>query len=570
MATPLRVGFLVDSDQVNQYVYDLLKYVAQQDEFAAPVIISGYMPAPVKRSLLTKITSRFRGGAWKKFPAKTLFDLIHRFVRKVELRETLLFRPEYTASSDVSDVGDLERIHVDGVWSASKLMLNFSEADIAALRAANLDAIVRCGSGIIKGAILDDVTTFGVLSFHHGDNRNNRGGPSGFWEVLQGEASSGFIIQRLNNELDGGDVLFRGNMMTAGSWTQNNANLQAKSNVFMMQLLASLAEKRELPPFEGMTLHDRALYKLDDNPWLLARYSMRVTLPLLWKKVANKVKPQSSIHWSVAFSRFDHFKKSLWRYQEVPNPPGRFLADPFVVTRGERTILYVEDYFYSDARGRISAIDISEGKQEFLGIVIDEPHHLSFPFPFEYEGQLYMLPEAFQSREMTLYRCDDFPLKWTPVTSLMSGVSAADTMLIPHGDYWYMFTNICSADIDDHQSELHIFYADSPLSQQWAPIGTGNPVLFDPLRGRNAGFITYQGELYRMNQIHAMDHYGKGFGINKVLELSPQGYREERVDSVMPDFKPDIHSTHHFYSNGHFSVVDFCRTVPMTRVQRGG
>ena len=75
-----------------------------------------------------------------------------------------------------------------------------------------------------------------MISFHHGDNRVNRGGPSGFWEVLNREPSSGFIIQKLNTELDGGSVLVRGNMMTQNYWLQNNAQLLKKSNFFMMEL----------------------------------------------------------------------------------------------------------------------------------------------------------------------------------------------------------------------------------------------------------------------------------------------------------------------------------------------
>ena len=40
-----------------------------------------------------------------------------------------------------------------------------------------------------KGKILD-IFHFGILSFHHGDNRVIRGGPSGFWEVLNNHPSS--------------------------------------------------------------------------------------------------------------------------------------------------------------------------------------------------------------------------------------------------------------------------------------------------------------------------------------------------------------------------------------------
>lgn len=36
-----------------------------------------------------------------------------------------------------------------------------------------------------------------VISFHLGVNRSNKGGPPGFWEVLNNEQSTGFIILTL-------------------------------------------------------------------------------------------------------------------------------------------------------------------------------------------------------------------------------------------------------------------------------------------------------------------------------------------------------------------------------------
>ena len=37
----------------------------------------------------------------------------------------------------------------------------------------------------------------GIISFHHGDNDFYRGGPPGFWEIINKETRTGFIIQRL-------------------------------------------------------------------------------------------------------------------------------------------------------------------------------------------------------------------------------------------------------------------------------------------------------------------------------------------------------------------------------------
>ena len=97
------------------------------------------------------------------------------------------------------------------------------------LSLANLNLIVRGGSGILKGDILT-VCPNGIISFHHADNDINRGGPAGFWEVYQKLPRTGFIIQRLKDELDGGDVLFKGYVSTKFIYTLNLAVLFEISN----------------------------------------------------------------------------------------------------------------------------------------------------------------------------------------------------------------------------------------------------------------------------------------------------------------------------------------------------
>ena len=72
----------------------------------------------------------------------------------------------------------------------------------------------------------------------------------------------------------------------------------------------------------------------------------------------------------------------------------------------------MEDYFFSDKRGRISAIEIKENGHEFLGVVLEENFHLSFPFVFEDSGNLYMIPETAENQQIRLYECISFPEKW--------------------------------------------------------------------------------------------------------------------------------------------------------------
>ena len=50
-------------------------------------------------------------------------------------------------------------------------------------------------------------------------------------------------------------------------------------------------------------------------------------------------------------------------------------------------------------------------------------------------------------------------------------------------------------------------------------------------------FFSNQNNLYRVNQIHDKEHYGKSFGINKIKCLNENEYVESRISNVDPSFK---------------------------------
>ena len=87
------------------------------------------------------------------------------------------------------------------------MVYRYTETDLKLISDRNLDLLIRGGSGILKGDVLSAAKR-GILSFHHGDNDWNRGGPAGFWEVFQKKSTTGFVLQLLTEELDGGKILF--------------------------------------------------------------------------------------------------------------------------------------------------------------------------------------------------------------------------------------------------------------------------------------------------------------------------------------------------------------------------
>ena len=249
----------------------------------------------------------------------------------------------------------------------------------------------------------------------------------------------------------------RGNVMTLGMWFTNRAQLIEKSNIFLMQMLKKLSKEHKLPKAENITLHGNRLYKIKSSKPLL-KYFIKNYIPKLLNKVNDLILLPKITRWSIAYAEHNNFSKSLWRYKEIPNPKGRFLADPFVFRYDDSDFIFVEDFFYSDNKGRISAIKLKDEKYEFLGVVLEENFHLSFPFIFSHKNEIYMIPESGKNKDIRLYKCQKFPYKWVLDSIMMSNVSAADTLVFFRNNKWFMLTNICSSDIRDHHSELHIFF----------------------------------------------------------------------------------------------------------------
>ena len=108
----------------------------------------------------------------------------------------------------------------------------------------------------------------------------------------------------------------------------------------------------------------------------------------------------------------------------------------------------------------------------------------------------------------------------------------------------------------DYCTELSIFWSDSPLSSHWTA-HTQNPIFIDAAKGRNAGLLFDDDNVYRVAQKQGFERYGKAFSINRIDLLDENNYQETEVQSVQADFFPRINGTHHMHSNGKVSVFDF-------------
>ena len=87
----------------------------------------------------------------------------------------------------------------------------------------------------------------------------------------------------------------------------------------------------------------------------------------------------------------------------------RWYADPFILYVDEDIIeLLVERFKYKEAKGVLCRIEIDRKSNTILNetTILELPTHLSFPFIFEEEGKIYVMPENYQSGSLYIYEYD--------------------------------------------------------------------------------------------------------------------------------------------------------------------
>ena len=265
----------------------------------------------------------------------------------------------------------------------------------------------------------------------------------------------------------------------------------------------------------------------------------------------------SNYRWNVAYKFTDKWEdKNLTQVKRIPNPPNRYLADPFIIKRDKSHYCFVEDFDCKTGKGSISVYEINNNMYKEIGVALKESFHLSYPFLFNHNNDLYMCPETHEANEIRLYKCDEFPLKWKFVKTLISNVSAVDTNIFYKNKRWWLLTTLSNSLIKDHASQLHIFSCENLLSDKWEP-HKRNPVIFDPYFARNGGLICENENLYRVYQKPGFDNYGQSLGVSKIVELNKENYKEINEFEISPNFLKNIRGTHTYnFSNG-LLVLDF-------------
>ncbi len=540
---PLRIAILINSTRILEWQFQMLKKI--QDSGDGQIVLAitrgDTKPGkaiPVKSELAQSLFTRYAQWDRKKF--------------------TLNPNPYGPSSLEKLDA----TMPVVSITPETALWNDtVKQDDLDTLREHDIDVILRLGWRIVQGGLLS-LPRYGVWSFHHGDNRINRGGPPAVWEHHYGQHCAGVTLQILSEKLDDGLVLDRSTTATdrssisktRGKLYMRSVDMLPRNFTALRQLGFDAFIKRARSAEQPVSFYSQPL--LTEKKMSLKEVIGHVGRGL-YTYVKNVVfSRRFEEKWVLYFKLGEQMSTSLWQFTKIESPNDRYWADPHVIKRDGTYYVFVEEFMYNTRRGRIAVIPVSEdGTVGEAQTILAPDYHLSYPFVFEHDGQTYMVPESGENRSVDLYKCVQFPDQWEHVKTLMDGVYAVDTTLYQHNGRWWMFTNRCDTDGGTTHDELHVYSADHFMDDTWVPHPEG-VVVSDVRCARPAGALfENDGKLYRPAQDCSVD-YGYALQLQEVTQLTEEYYEEIPATRLTPDWNDRVKGVHTLNYVDGMTIVD--------------
>lgn len=275
---------------------------------------------------------------------------------------------------------------------------------------------------------------------------------------------------------------------------------------------------------------------------------------------AAEILTANSPKWHVAWRRTGGTSTpcsttlAIGDFRTLDDGGNRYFADPFLFQSGGTTHVFVEEVPYATGRGVISHFTLQgDGTPSRTQCVLDTKSHLSYPFVFEHEGAIYLLPESSAAGGLDLYRATAFPRQWEKVARLIDQ-PIHDATLFQHEGRWWIAAGSQTLQSSSWDG-LSLFFAGS-LFGPWQPHPL-NPVLVDASAARPAGPLWRDetGHWIRPAQ-DCSQGYGGALTLRRILQLDPETFREETAGAVNFGDRTGLRGPHTIGRAGAFEIVD--------------
>ena len=486
-------------------------------------------------------------------------------LRLIEKLDSLIFRTKnnYNIRKDVSELVNIAGIYDNEIRTGdSELTLQRLEERLLKI---GPDIIFKFGDHYLNKTAYK-IPRYGIWTYTIESDLSSGGFDSGLWEVVRYTPISYSGVEVTGSEPGQITTLFGSAESTCPfSINMNRNKLFWRASLFLPRLVEGLrfygedylvTQKKRyklwkvIHPEEG-----EARVTFWNGFRDVFKFVVRV-MPL----VMNKLIYTDAFSWQLMIkgSEGDMTSPDFYTdFKPFRSPRGLFWADPFVVSENGSYFVFVEEFIYRRNKAHIAVVEIgSNGELVRHQKIIEKPYHMSYPFIFREGGSWYMIPETSSNNTIEMYRCAEFPDTWEFDRIIMKDISATDTTLFYHDGKWWLFTTIDqTGSVSGGSTELFLFYADTPLTDNWVshPL---NPVVSDESSARCAGnLFLHNGHIYRPAQDCTM-RYGRGFNLKRVTILNENEYTETTEAEIKPVWDKRLKGTHTFNFVDGLTVID--------------
>lgn len=426
------------------------------------------------------------------------------------------------------------------------------DADTAIIKTAELDFILDFSSTLLTGNVLK-AAKFGIWSYRFGNQGKYSGNTPCFWEIYKEDVLSKASLIRSTNEHDTFILLKEGCLKTSISFPKNLDKIHFEGTNWPLQLCQDIKNDQIKNLTNTIKLEQNSMVPAPSGPQLL--YFLLIQLKLLAKKAKKSLFYTDYWNIGIAHSPIHDFlnPRKTSEIKWFPDlPKDRFMADPFgIYFNGDVHIIY-EDLRFKKGIGKTARFLFKKDSFTENRIVIDEKFHMSYPFLFDHENEIYCIPETYQANQVRLYRAVDFPDKWKLEKVIIDNYAGIDSTLFKHKDIWYLFST--NKNSGPHHN-LNIHYSDSVFGP-WQE-HPKNPVKTDIRSARPAGTIfEHNGDIFRPSMDYSEKIEGR-IVINKIVTLTISDFKEE-MHNVVDPFKDTLFSdkVHTLSQVGQYTLVD--------------
>ena len=559
-AKPLRIGVMVDSFQLAAPFREVLTDIGKSDFARLELVIVNQAAKQPSASTSDRLSKwqRLRNPAHRR---SMVFDRFARYDRRRE------YRPRATEAVDCTDIlGSCARLDVSPIEEGTAH--RFPADALAALRTNDLDVVLRLGFKPLRGEVLG-VARCGVWTFHFGATELSSGVPALFWEVVYDNPCSEVSLRVATGSSKEDLVLCKSVFPTLrGYWPARNLfqpcwgsthQVIRKLNELHQSGWDSLVEQAAAAePSHGKAGPQRIPTNWDMARWLLPHVDEEMNLRYNAWRIRRTDQWRIGIRRAASPSLITDRPEDKSGFQWMPCPAGHYYADPMLYEHEGQGWIFFEDYIYEQARGRLCCAPVNQdGTFGSTSVCLDLDYHLSYPFVFEYDGEIFMMPESVGKGRVELWRATKFPFEWKLEKVLFEGL-CVDTTPVFHQDRWYFFTALLSRR-KTHAAFGALFHAES-LTGEWV-LHPVSPISTDVRDARPGGGIVKVGDRLLRPLQDCSERYGRRLHIEEIVELTPETYRTRRLHSIEPDWEKGLEGVHTYGYCAGWEVLDAVRRL---------